>query len=93
MQRVRIPNGKQSVDRSATCGCGVGWGDDIEPLGFKVVNIDGEISEDAVQDTIKLLSDKNLVDEWTSYNYSLCEKYFSHKVLRSSLEEIISRSF
>ena len=67
--------------------------DDIEPLGFKVVNIDGDISEDAVRDTIKLLSDKNLVDEWTSYNYSLCEKYFSHKVLRSSLEQIISRFF
>ena len=67
--------------------------DDIELYGFKVVSIDGEITEDAVNDTIKLLSDDSLVDEWTSQNYSICEEYFSHKVLRSTLENLVGRFF
>ena len=67
--------------------------DDIEPYGFKLVSINGEITENAVDDTIKLLSDDSLVEEWTSQNYSICEEYFSHKLLRSSLEKLVSRSF
>ena len=67
--------------------------DDIEPHGFKVISIDGEITEDAVNDTIKLLSDDSLVEEWTSQNYSICEEYFSHKVLRSTLENLVGRFF
>ena len=66
--------------------------DDIEPYGFKVVSIDGEITENTVKDTIKLLSDDSLVEEWTTHNYSICEEYFSHKLLRSTLKKLVSRS-
>ena len=67
--------------------------DDIEPYGFKVVSINGEITENAVDDAIKILSDDSLVEEWTSQNYSICEEYFSHKLLRSTLQKLVSRSF
>ena len=46
--------------------------DDIEPCGFKVISIDGEITDEVVSKTMDLISDKDLTRQWTQSNYDLC---------------------
>ena len=67
--------------------------DDIEPLGFKVVTMDGQITDRVVDETIELLSNDKLANEWTMHNYKLCADNFSYNVLRSSLEGVLLRIF
>ena len=67
--------------------------DDIEPHGFKVLSIDGRITEEVVNETIELFSNDEMANEWTKHNYKLCVENFSYNVLRSSLEETLLRIF
>ena len=64
--------------------------DDIEPCGFKVISIDGEITDEVVSKTMDLISDKDLTRQWTQSNYDLCVENFSLKVLKDSLGRILS---
>jgi len=64
--------------------------DDIEPCGFKVISIDGEITDEVVSKTMDLISDKDLTRQWTQSNYDLCVENFSLKVLKDSLDRILS---
>ena len=64
--------------------------DDIEPCGFKVISIDSEITDEVVSKTMDLISDKDLTRQWTQSNYDLCVENFSLKVLKDSLDRILS---
>tara|TARA_B110000116_G_scaffold272450_1_gene297732 strand:+ start:4365 stop:5627 length:1263 start_codon:yes stop_codon:yes gene_type:complete len=59
--------------------------DDIEPCGFKVVSMDGEVTNEVVSETMDLILDKDLARQWTQLNYDLCMENFSYKVLKDSL--------
>jgi len=59
--------------------------DDIEPCGFKVISMDGEITDEVVSKTTDLILDKDLTRQWTQSNYDLCMENFSYKVLKDSL--------
>jgi glycosyltransferase involved in cell wall biosynthesis len=67
--------------------------DDIEPHGFKVLSIDGQITEEVVNETIELFSNDEMANDWTKHNYKLCVENFSYNVLRSSLEKTLLRIF
>ena len=64
--------------------------DDIEPCGFKVVSMDGEITNEVVSKTMDLMLDKDLERQWTQLNYGLCVENFSYKVLKDSLGKILN---
>lgn len=64
--------------------------DDIEPCGFKVVSMDGEVTNEVVSETMDLILDKNLAEQWTQLNYDLCIENFSYKVLKDSLGKILN---
>jgi glycosyltransferase involved in cell wall biosynthesis len=64
--------------------------DDIEPRGFKVVSMDGEVTNEVVSETMDLILDKDLARQWTQLNYDLCIENFSYKVLKDSLGNILN---
>jgi glycosyltransferase involved in cell wall biosynthesis len=64
--------------------------DDIEPCGFKVVSMDGEVTNEVVSETMDLILDKDLARQWTQLNYDLCMEKFSYKVLKDSLGNILN---
>jgi len=61
---------------------------DIKPKGFKAIEIDGYVTDNAVRQTRKILEDKALRDEMVSYNYSLASKHYSYSVLRQKLDAL-----
>ncbi len=65
---------------------------DIKPKGFSVIEIDGYVTEDAVQNTIKLLENKNLRDRLVAHNYEIACNYYSYKTLHQELSTLIFKS-
>lgn len=59
---------------------------DIKPKGFAVVEIDGYVTEAAVEMTKQILDDPRRCREIVDHNYELGKKYFSYKVLHRILE-------
>lgn len=62
---------------------------DIEPLGFKVVMIDGGISHESVQQTRFLIENPDVASTWSEHNYQLAIEHFSYKVLRQKLPKLL----
>ncbi len=65
------------------------YAEDIEPHGFKVVTMDGCLTDDVVSGAARLIEDQDLASQWAIHNYRLCEKHYSYKVLRSSLGRLV----
>jgi glycosyltransferase involved in cell wall biosynthesis len=63
---------------------------DIKPKGFCAVEIDGYVTEDAVEKTRALLEDEKLCREMVETNYLLGKKYYSYKVLNDKLMDLMS---
>jgi len=63
---------------------------DIEPKGFKAVEIDGYVTDEAVKETRALLEDEHLRKEMVETNYDLGKKYYSYKVLHEKLMDLMS---
>ncbi len=59
---------------------------DIKPKGFSVVEIDGYVTEKAVEQTKQILDDPLLCQEMVDHNYELGKKYFSYTVLERILK-------
>jgi len=62
---------------------------DIKPKGFKAIEIDGYVTENAVRQARDILKDKHLRDEMVSYNYSLASKHYSYGMLRQKLDALV----
>ena len=58
---------------------------DIKPKGFKVIEIDGYVTDKAVEQTKKVLDNPELRQEMVDHDYELAKKYFSYTVLHQSL--------
>jgi len=58
---------------------------DIQPKGFEVIEIDGYVTEEAVEKTKRVLDDSMLSQEMVDHNYELGKKYFSYTVLHRML--------
>lgn len=61
---------------------------DIEPLGFKVVSIDGKITEKTVIEVKNLLDNPEEVKKIVDRNFELGEKHFSYQALREKLKKL-----
>ena len=62
---------------------------DIKPKGFKAVEIDGYVTDEAVEQARQLLSDRQVREEMVESNYRLGEKYFSYEVLQDKLMNLM----
>jgi glycosyltransferase involved in cell wall biosynthesis len=62
---------------------------DIKPKGFKAVEIDGYVTDEAVDQTRKLLEDEPLRRNFVETNYELAKRYFSYEVLHDKLMNLM----
>ncbi len=62
---------------------------DIKPKGFQVIEIDGYVTEEAVQKTRWVLTDERLCKRMVETNYKLGKQFFSFAVLQRQLEIIV----
>ncbi len=62
---------------------------DIEPKGFKVIEIDGYVTEEALQKTRQWLRNPEIVKEATEHNYALGRRYFSYSILQHKIRNLI----
>ena len=66
---------------------------DIRPRGFRVVWLDGFISEEALVLARRLLDDPAEAAAWAARNYELAARHFSFTVLRRHLEDLLLDCF
>jgi mannosylglucosylglycerate synthase len=66
---------------------------DIQPRGFRVVWLDGFISDQALAQARRLLDDPVLAAAWAARNYALAARHFSFTVLRRHLEDLLLDCF
>jgi len=59
---------------------------DIKPKGFQVIEIDGYVTEEAVQKTSWVLNDQRMRKRMVDQNYVLGQRYFSYEVLDTQLK-------
>ncbi len=62
---------------------------DIKPKGFSVVEIDGYVTEKAIQQTRRILENPELCERMVEKNYGIATRCFSYKVLRKKLKALI----
>ena len=62
---------------------------DIKPKGFSVVELDGYVSEKAVEQTRRVLTNPELCERMVEKNYEIATRCFSYKVLRKKLRSLI----
>ncbi|TFH15140.1 MAG: glycosyltransferase [Lentisphaerales bacterium] len=65
------------------------WVRDIEPKGFRCVNMEGIVTSETVEDVRRLLADKTARDSMVKRNYMLATRHFSYSVLRRGLRTLI----
>ena len=65
---------------------------DIEPKGFDVVEINGYVTDQAVQRTRQLLTDAALRQKVVDHNYAIGRRFFSYRVLSDRLRGFIQMS-
>jgi len=63
---------------------------DIKPKGFQVIEIDGYVTEEAVQKTSWVLNDKRMRKRMVDHNYMLGQRYFSYEVLDTQLKAFMA---
>jgi len=63
---------------------------DIKPKNFKVIEIDGYVTDKAVRETIEVLKDKKLRDQMVEENYQKADTYYSYDVLYQKLKNLIA---
>jgi glycosyltransferase involved in cell wall biosynthesis len=66
---------------------------DIDPLGFKTIEMSQLVTGDVVEQTREVLTNERLRQEWGSINYQLGLKYFSYAVARRKLAARLANLF
>ncbi len=66
---------------------------DIDPLGFKTIEMSQLITREVVEQTRTILQNNELRTEWAEINYRLCVKYFSYSVARRKLAARLANLF
>lgn len=66
---------------------------DIKPKGFRVIEFDGYITEDTVQQTRQVLQDPHLAQEMAEHNYQLGRCHYSYAMLERRLQTLIADCF
>ena len=63
---------------------------DIKPKGFAVIEMDGYVSNEAVEKTRKVLSDEGYRRKMVARNYKIAATYYSYRVLRRKLHNLLT---
>lgn len=66
---------------------------DIDPLGFKTIELPQLVTQEVVEQTRRILEDTALRAEWAKINYALGLKYFSFAVARRKLAARLANLF
>jgi glycosyltransferase involved in cell wall biosynthesis len=66
---------------------------DIRPKGFRVIEFDDYITDQTVEMTCRVLTDKDLETQMCQHNYELAKRYFSFTVLRNKLQLLLDHAF
>ena len=66
---------------------------DIRPKGFRVIEFEDYITDETVELTCKILTNKELEIEMCAHNYELAKRYFSFTVLRNKLKVLLDNAF
>ncbi|RLC07672.1 MAG: glycosyltransferase family 1 protein, partial [Deltaproteobacteria bacterium] len=62
---------------------------DIKPKGFLAVEIDGYVTDKAVEKTRAILENAHLREKMVETNYALGKKFYSYEVLHSKLMNLM----
>jgi len=65
---------------------------DIKPKGFSVIEIEGFVTRQAVEDTRKVLDDPDLRRRLVDHNYEVATNYYSYAVLAQELNPLIRKT-
>jgi glycosyltransferase involved in cell wall biosynthesis len=65
---------------------------DIQPKGFEVIQLDGYVTDDAVQATRKVLDDPVMRQQMVTRNYEIARRCYSFQVLKRRLGGLIQDS-
>ena len=63
---------------------------DIEPKGFRLLEMDGFITADLVENVRRVIEDKKFRDDIVDHNYKVARQYYSYSVLRRVLRHHIA---
>ena len=63
---------------------------DIKPKGFSVIEMDGYVSQETVQKTREVLTNKKIRQHMTKHNYEIARRYFSYEVLHRKLTTVLA---
>lgn len=66
---------------------------DIEPMGFRLVVMDGFITKKNVEEVRKILYDREYCKDMVEHNYNVALRHFSYSVLKKRLQSILVYSF
>ncbi len=64
---------------------------DIEPKGFRVPVMEGFLTHRVVEEVRQLLTDREYRREVGDHNYAVATRFYSYKVLRSTLRAILAQ--
>jgi mannosylglucosylglycerate synthase len=62
---------------------------DIKPKGFSVIEIDGYVSEEAIEKARRILTDQRLRKRMVEHNYLQATRFFSYQVLHRTLKSLM----
>jgi glycosyltransferase involved in cell wall biosynthesis len=66
---------------------------DIKPKGFHVLEFDGFVTDDTVEQTRRVLENETLRLEMAEHNYNLARRHYSYAVLERRLQTLLSDCF
>ncbi len=66
---------------------------DIKPKGFRVIEFEGFITDDTVQQVRRVLEDKAFTGEMTDRNYELGRRHYSFSILERRLQTLLAECF
>jgi len=66
---------------------------DIKPKGFQTIEIDGYVTDKAVEHARRVLSDPLLGEEMAAHNHRLAKSFFSYEVVRQNLRALLVDCF
>ncbi len=64
---------------------------DIEPCGFRTIQIDGYVSDETIKQVRRVLSDRSIRQELVEHNYAVARTFFSYDVVEHELRSIFRR--
>ncbi|MBW2593263.1 MAG: glycosyltransferase, partial [Deltaproteobacteria bacterium] len=63
---------------------------DIKPKGFKVIEIDGYVTQSAINKARTILNDPKLYKKMVNHNYKMAKNYYSYAILERKLFSLVS---